>query len=204
MKKPVANRYRLFISSVQKELAAERRAVKDFISHDPLLSRFISDVFLFEDIPAGDRKPDDIYLDEVEQCDIYLAILGNKYGWKNEAGTGTTDMIADCRDAGLPEPDFEQHGPHFVVTVWRDWLTDEVLKKFDLNDRQKQAITYLKTHGKISNTDYQQVANCIKKTATRDLSNLKEKGIIKQIGGRGPGVHYVITKNRDKMGTMGT
>jgi hypothetical protein len=30
---------RAFISSVQKELAAERRAVKDFIRHDPLLSR---------------------------------------------------------------------------------------------------------------------------------------------------------------------
>ena len=37
---------RVFISSVQKELAAERRAVKEFIRHDPLLSRFIGDVFL--------------------------------------------------------------------------------------------------------------------------------------------------------------
>ena len=80
MKKPDTNRYRIFVSSVQKELAEERRAVKDFIIHDPLLSRFIWDVFLFEDIPAGDRKPDDIYLDEVEQCDIYLAIFGNEYG----------------------------------------------------------------------------------------------------------------------------
>ena len=66
-----ATRLKIFISSVQKELAEERRAVKDFITHDPLLSRFISDVFLFENIPAGDRKPDDIYLIEVEQCDIY-------------------------------------------------------------------------------------------------------------------------------------
>jgi len=31
-----------------------------------------------------------------------------------KAGTGTTDMIADCRKAGLPEPDFEQRGPNFV------------------------------------------------------------------------------------------
>jgi len=87
-----STRLGVFISRVQKELAAERRAVKDFISHDPLLSRFISDVFLFEDIPAGDRKPDDIYLDEVEQRDIYLAILGNKYGWKNEDGKSPTEL----------------------------------------------------------------------------------------------------------------
>ncbi|MBW1873455.1 MAG: DUF4062 domain-containing protein, partial [Deltaproteobacteria bacterium] len=87
-----ATRYQIFISSVQKELSSERRAVKDFITHDPLLSRFISDVFLFEDIPAKDRKPDDIYLDEVERCDFYLAILGNKYGWKNEDGKSPTEL----------------------------------------------------------------------------------------------------------------
>lgn len=55
MKKPAANRFSVFISSVQKELAAERRVVKDFITKDPLLSRFIPDVFLFEDIPARAR-----------------------------------------------------------------------------------------------------------------------------------------------------
>ncbi len=30
---------RVFVSSVQKELVEERRAVKEFIIHDPLLSR---------------------------------------------------------------------------------------------------------------------------------------------------------------------
>ena len=59
----------IFISSVQKELATERRTLKDYIRGDPLLRRFF-DVFLFEDIPAGDRKPADIYLAEVERCDL--------------------------------------------------------------------------------------------------------------------------------------
>jgi hypothetical protein len=86
---------RIFISSVQKELAEERRAVKDFITADPLLSRFIGDVFLFEDIPAGDRKPDDIYLTEVKERDIYLAILGNEYGWKNADGKAPTELEFD-------------------------------------------------------------------------------------------------------------
>jgi len=95
MKKSDVDQYRIFISSVQKELAAERRAVKEFILHDPLLSRFILEVFLFEDIPAGDRKPDDIYLGEVAACDIYLAILGNEYGWKNENGKSPTELEFD-------------------------------------------------------------------------------------------------------------
>lgn len=45
---------RLFISSVPKEFAAERRALRDFVRSDPLLRRFF-DVILFEDGPATGR-----------------------------------------------------------------------------------------------------------------------------------------------------
>ena len=482
MKKSEAHRYSIFISSVQKEFVEERRAVKDFIIHDPLFSRFIRGVFLFEDIPAGDRKPDDIYLDEVARCDIYLAILGNRYGWKNQerksptelefdeatkthrerlifvkgsddkarepemaklvrragsqvtrrrfsdtpglirevysslveslenrgallttpfdgsiceratfrdvdnravadfvetaeaagrlrlkgsraskavlrnfnllldgrptnaamllfgkdprkffhniqvhcfhfhgtvkqkpiasqqsyegrlieviddavefvlgkidrrvgtraksaqapvhfeiprpvilesivnavahrdyrsngfvqvivfadrmevwnpgelppgltpdllrephgpiphnpliaeplyrvkyvekAGTGTTDMIADCRKAGLPEPDFEQRGPYFVVTVWRDWLTDEVLADLNLIDRQKKAVTLLKAKGKITSGEYREHTGIEARTATRDLNALVKKGVLIRHGEK-RGTYYTLRK----------
>jgi predicted HTH transcriptional regulator len=475
---------RVFISSVQKELAEERRAVKDFITADPLLSRFIDDVFLFEDIPAGEQKPDDIYLSEVKERDIYLAILGNEYGWKNadgksptelefdhatrthrerlvfvkgnddkardpdmaklvnmagrqltrrrfmdtpglirevyaslvdclsnrdllrstpfddsvregatlrdidsahvadfvetaeakgrlalrgsrspkavlqnfnllrdgkptnaaillfgknprrffnnaqvhcfhflgtekrkpiasqqpyegrllevidqavefvlgkldrsvgtrmkstqapvefeiprsviteaivnavthrnyrhngfiqvivfadrievwnpgelppgltpemlrephgpiprnpliaeplfrvkyveKAGTGTTDMIADCREAGLPEPDFEQRGPHFVVTLWRDWLTEAVVKNLRLNERQKQAVEYVKRNGRVTNSEYQEIIGVTRKTAARDLNGLVELGVFDLLGSK-RGAHYVVAKKK--------
>ncbi len=487
MKNTGSQRYSIFISSVQKEFVEERRAVKDFIIHDPLFSRFIRDVFLFEDIPAGDRKPDDIYLEEVARCDIYLAILGNRYGWKNQerksptelefdeatkthrerlifvkgsddkarepemaklvrragsqvtrrrfsdtpglirevysslveslenrgalittpfdgsvckgatlrdvdnkavadfvetaeaagrlrlkgsraskavlrnfnlllddrptnaamllfgkdprkffyniqvhcfhfhgtvkqkpiasqqpyegrlieviddavefvlgkidrrvgtretsaqvtvtfeiprsvilesivnavahrdyrsngfvqvivfadrmevwnpgelppgltpeklrephgpiphnpliaeplyrvkyvekAGTGTTDMIADCRKAGLPEPDFEQRGPYFVVTVWRDWLTDEVLGSLGINDRQRKAIIHLKTNDRIGNIEYQSLFGVAKRTAHRDLAALVQKGVLDKIGTTGKGTVYVLRKGAIK------
>ena len=476
---------RVFISSVQKELAEERRAVKEFILHDPLLSRFIGDVFLFEDIPAGNRKPDNIYLVEVEQRDIYLAILGNKYGGKNadgksptelefdhatkthrerlvfvkgdddkardqdmaklvnkvghqvtrrrftdipglirevyaslveslenrgalittpfddslcagatlqdidneqvtsfvetaeakgrlalkgsrspkavlqnfnllrdgkptnaaillfgknprrffnnaqvhcfhfhgivkhkpiasqqpyegrlfevidqavefvlgkldrnvgtraestqapgefeiprpviaeaivnavahrnyrnngfvqvivfadrvevwnpgelppgltpellrqphgpiprnpliaeplfrvkyveKAGTGTTDMIADCLKAGLPEPDFRQCGPHFVTTLWRDWLTEAIMNELGLNERQKRAMAYLKQYGTIANREYQKITKSIVRTAARDLKKLVSAGLIKPVGSTGREAHYILGKNR--------
>lgn len=480
---------RIFVSSVQKELAGERRAIKDYILGDPLLRRFIADVFLFEDIPARDRQPDNIYLEEVEQRDIYLAIFGEQYGWKNEqgksptelefdhatktrrerlvfvkgendqdrdpdmaklirkagaqltrrrftdtpalirevyaslvdllerrgllhtlpfddspcggatlkdidsaaiedfietaeakgrltlkgsrapkavlqnfkllrdgkltnaavllfgkdprrffnniqvhclhffgtekrkpiasqqpyegrifevidqavefvlgklnrpvgtrahstqasgdfevprsviteavvnavahrdyrntgfvqvivyadrievwnpgelpigltpeklrephapmprnpllaeplyrvkfvekAGTGTTDMISDCLAAGLPEPTFLQNGAHFVTTIWRDWLTEAVMDELGLNERQKKAVAFVKTAGKISNPEYQELTDCTKKTATRDLTGLKER-VFRQVGTRGPGVHYVLRSKKDIMGT---
>ena len=48
----------LFVSGVQKELQGERRAVKAFVEGDPLLRRYFTG-FLFEDLPAGDRRADD-------------------------------------------------------------------------------------------------------------------------------------------------
>ena len=36
-----------------------------------------------------------------------------------KAGTGTLDMIALCKEAGLPAPDFRQDGGQFVQTLWR-------------------------------------------------------------------------------------
>ncbi len=492
MKKQDNKQYQVFISSVQKELAEERRAVKEFILHDPLLSRFISDVFLFEDIAAGDRKPDDIYLSEVAGCDIYLAILGNEYGWKNhkgksptelefdhatktrrerlvfvkgdddskrvpeiaelvrkagkqltrrrfsdipslirevyaslvacleqrgairstpfdgsvcdgatlrnidnkavadfvetaeaagrlklkgskaakavlqnfnllrngiptnaaillfgkdprrffyniqvhcfhfhgivkqkpiasqqpyegrlfevideavefvlgkidrhvgtraesvqvpvtfeiprpvileaivnavahrdyrsngfvqvivfsdrmevwnpgelppgltpdrlrephgpmprnpliaeplyrikyveKAGTGTTDMIADCRNAGLPEPDFEQRGPYFVVTVWRNWLTAEVMKSLGLNDRQQKAINFLRQQRRVTNGQYQELTGVSRATAKRDLEELAHKGLL-VLKGAGRGAYYQIPKKRLINGSNGS
>jgi predicted HTH transcriptional regulator len=109
-----------------------------------------------------------------------------------KAGTGTTDMIADCRKAGLPEPDFEQRGPHFVVTLWRDWITHEVLSELNLNDRQQQVVTYVKKTGKITNSEYQRLMSVAKRTAHRDLSDLVEKGLFIKIGTRGKGTFYKI------------
>lgn len=98
MKKPVANHYRLFISSVQKEFEAERRAIKDFVHNDPLLRRFF-DVFLFEDLPASDRKADDVYLEEVEQCDAYVGLFGNEYGSEDAKGIAPTEREFDLVSA---------------------------------------------------------------------------------------------------------
>ena len=48
---------RIFIGSVQREFAQEPRALRDYVHDDVLVRRFF-DVFLFEDAPATDRRPD--------------------------------------------------------------------------------------------------------------------------------------------------
>ncbi len=99
-----------------------------------------------------------------------------------KAGTGTTDMIADCRKAGLPEPDFEQRGPHFVVTLWRDWLTDKVLAGLSLNDRQKTAISLVKNMGQITSGKKHTHTGVEPRTATRDLNELVKKNVFSRHG----------------------
>ena len=81
---------RLFISSVQKELAAERAALRDYLRGDALMRRFF-EPFLFEDMPAADRRADALYLAEVQRCDIYLGLFGNDYGYEDAAGVSPTE-----------------------------------------------------------------------------------------------------------------
>ncbi|MGD9160234.1 MAG: hypothetical protein PVG39_17595 [Desulfobacteraceae bacterium] len=38
-------------------------------------------------------------------------------------------MINLCREPGLPEPEFRQKSRSFVLTLWRNWLTDEVMNQ---------------------------------------------------------------------------
>ena len=88
------NRIRIFISSVQREFAQEREALRDYLRGDPLMRRFF-DVFLFEDVPALDRRPDSLYLDEVEQSDIYVGLFGNDYGSEDADGISPTEREFD-------------------------------------------------------------------------------------------------------------
>ena len=92
----------IFISSVQKELAAERQAVKSFVEGDALLRRFFQ-VFLFEDLPASGRRADKVYLREVDRCAIYVGIFGCKYGVPDAHGHSPTQREFDRATAAGKE-----------------------------------------------------------------------------------------------------
>ena len=89
---------RIFISSVQTEFAQERAALRDYLRGDPLMRRFF-EVFLFEEVPASDRRPDALYLDEVERCDLYVGLFGSDYGTEDAEGLSPTEREFDCATA---------------------------------------------------------------------------------------------------------
>ena len=128
---------------------------------------------------------------------LYIAGWFPRFAYIEKAGSGTQAMIRHCRDAGLPEPDFELRQNSFVITIWRDWLTEEVLTSFDLNDRQVHAVAYLKAQGRITNQEYQDLTGVNSRTALRDLRQLMDFGLIEKVGQTGRGTHYLLRKKPD-------
>ena len=88
------NPLRIFVSSVQGEFAEERAALRDYVRGDVLMRQFF-EVFLFEDAPASDRQPDELYLNEVERSDIYVGLFGNEYGIEDDEGVSPTGREFD-------------------------------------------------------------------------------------------------------------
>lgn len=114
-----------------------------------------------------------------------------------KAGSGTQRMIELCRAAGLPEPQFEQRSGSFVITLWRDWLTPEVLAKYSLNERQMQAVAIVKAQGRITNREYREQTGVVIRTASRDLEDLVGKGVLEKVGTTGRNIFYVPVRKLD-------
>lgn len=65
---------RAFISSVMAELQPERKAAATAIRN------IGATPIMFETFGGRDADPEDAYLGEVETADIYIGIIGRKYG----------------------------------------------------------------------------------------------------------------------------
>jgi predicted HTH transcriptional regulator len=108
-----------------------------------------------------------------------------------KAGTGTLDVIEGCRESQLPEPEFQQDGDHFIIRLWRDRFTAELLDSLGLTERQKRGVAQVKQNGRITNAEYQKLTGLTRKTAARDLDALVDKGVFRRIGEK-RGTYYVL------------
>lgn len=120
---------KIFISSVQKELAAERKALAECLSGDPLLRRFFDD-FLFEDQPAADQRADQCYLEEVDRSEG--AQTGVKSGPSRDQ-VGTRLALSGHQVTGqVPPPVTPPVGIQPESRPEEDKAFNEILKKLGL------------------------------------------------------------------------
>jgi hypothetical protein len=224
---------KIFISSVQKEFQQARKDLKAFLLGDAVLHRFISEVFLFEELPARDRRADEVYLEQVKRCDIYLGIFGYEYGYEDKERVSPTEREYDY--AG-------KLGKIQLIYVWGadDKQRAERMKNLirkagsELIRRRVENTSALTAEVYASLVDYLDGKGALRvrpfdtspcENATlHHLSrkrvawflDMVRKGVLEKVGITGKGTHYILSRKgltkgsksscgeRDIMGTMGT
>ena len=120
------------------------------------------------------------------------------------AGSGTIEMIKQCRKNNLPEPEFMQKMGHFIAVLWKDIFTEKYLLELGLTERQIKAVKYVKEKGKITNKEYQELFNLKKRQASDDFKALEDRGIFERIGITGKGTYYILKgRQRGERGANG-
>jgi ATP-dependent DNA helicase RecG len=97
-------------------------------------------------------------------------------------GTGIRRIMNDCREAGVPEPEFESRGDAFRTVFRRAVSPEELLSERKLNPRQFKAVKYAIEHGRLTRPDYERIAGVARATANRDLTDLTKRGVLRQGG----------------------
>jgi len=101
-----------------------------------------------------------------------------------QVGSGTTEMVRQCKKYGLPEPEFVSvRNREFRTILPRDIYTDADFQQAGLNKRQRRAVKLVKKKGEIALADLKEnFADVGERTLRRDLQALVEKGILKAHG----------------------
>ncbi|WP_440956392.1 Fic family protein [Methanosarcina sp. Mfa9] len=79
-----------------------------------------------------------------------------------------------------------------VLKLSSDRSMKEKFGQVGLSSRQIKAIGHLKEKGQLTNKEYQEICEVSASTAKRDLQDLVDKKVIKQIGEKGQSIHYVL------------
>lgn len=113
---------------------------------------------------------------------VLIADVCFKGGFIDSWGRGTLKIYDTCKEAELPEPEIKEFQGGFLVTLFKDNLTEIQLAKLGLNDRQLKAVNFVKEKGKITNKEYQELNKTSDRTALRDLENLTEVNVFVKDG----------------------
>jgi len=138
------------------------------------------------------RLPGHVTLDNLKderysRNEALVAVLSDM-GYIERLGYGIDRMIAAMTEAGLPPPQFAETAAGFLVTLQSATpglgiaaLSTEQLRA--LNERQVQALAWVRTKGRITNSDFQElVPEVSPETIRRDLADLVEKNLLLRIG----------------------
>ncbi len=168
---------------------------KDYSSGTPIQISVYNDKLIFWN---DGHLPEDLTIEDLSvkhpsrpfNPDIANALF--RSGYIESWGRGTLKMINECIQFGIPQPKYFYDMGGFWVEFRKDIFTLEYFKSVGLNERQIQAMKYVKVNRKITNSEYQSNFNVARNTATRDLAELVDKGLLKSSVSKGAGSYYEL------------
>jgi len=137
---------------------------------------------------------DDLYKKEHKSVirNKQIALLFYDIGYIEKYGSGTIRIIELCKQHGIPPPDFREVTGGFSIIFRKDIYTEEYLRTLGLNERQIKAVMYVKEKRKITNKEYQEINQASRQTASRELTELSDKRILRRVGKTGKSTYYEI------------
>lgn len=125
---------------------------------------------------------------------VLAKLLEDVVGTDGEAivenrGSGIATMQRALRDARLGPPEFIDQVRRFTVRFRNATLVDdatfawiESLDQPGLSERQVAALALARQGATLTNARYRAVAGCDAATATRDLGDLRDRGLLRKLG----------------------
>ncbi|MCS7088918.1 MAG: DeoR family transcriptional regulator [Thermoflexales bacterium] len=178
-----------------------REAVVNAVAHrDYRLSGDQIRVLLFADrveVHSPGRLPGHITLQNLlrerySRNEAIVQVLAD-LGFIERLGYGIDRMVRAMRDAGQPEPVFEEREASFSVTLYAkgEPLT-EALPLSPQQQRIQKMLAFLQQHGRITNRDYQELCPGVNpETLRRDFAEMVERGVILRVGDK-RGTYYIL------------
>jgi len=136
--------------------------------------------FIFENLPAKDRIPNKAYIKEVEQSDIYIALIGKDYG--------------------LPEPEFKMQAGFVAIIYRKKGLAlsrvrnrkDTVKDTVKLTSIQKNILKEISVNQFITIQEISEKVKINIRNTKSNISKLKDKGLLERVGSDKNGYWRVI------------
>lgn len=162
-------------------------------------------VSMFDDrleIESPGRLPDIVTVDNIRYTrfsrNSQISRVMTEFGFVRELNEGVKKIFSDMEEAGLEPPVYNDSSNAVTLTLKNniDERTARRVKPVDtkfvngfsaeeweqLDDVEKQILTYLKENGKASRAELEGYTNKSRATVTNRLNNLIEKGTIKANG----------------------
>lgn len=123
-----------------------------------------------------------------------LSQLMYDIGFIEKYGSGIMMMRRLCEEWENTEPRYELH-PLETKVIFDSPIKDTTYIEIDdksdqLNERQKNAFSYVQRHGEIANREYMEINQVSHRIAYEELKDMEDKGFVSMIG-RGRGTKYI-------------